>query len=191
MFGELFKDIRDAVSEVRHGTPPTTLTFAKPYCAPARGIIEPVLAKYGVKVYAYSEGLRMANPLTLLAKESKLDPRAFDDMAASFPLQLPTAQVAKVTVSEKAAAWAEYLLLRTNQVYRVGRYINKRNEAWAARHGGQMPPAWHEGKPWIERTCSEGVNAWQQVKEAAKQGVPKGTPPTNERQTGRKLTKGR
>lgn len=168
MFGDLLKDIRDSVGEMRHGTPTTTLTFAKPYCAPARGIIEPVLAKYGVKVYGYSEGLQMANPLTLLAKESKLDPRAFDDLAQTVPFQLPVAQVAKVTVSEKSAAWAEYLLLRTNQVYRVGGYVNRRNEQWAARHGGQMPPAWGEGKPWIESSCSSGVQQWQAVKDAAK-----------------------
>jgi hypothetical protein len=37
----------------RHPTGTTTLTFAKPYCSPARGIIEPVLQKYGVKMHSY------------------------------------------------------------------------------------------------------------------------------------------
>lgn len=164
MFGELLKDIKDTVSTMRHGTPTTELTFAKPYCSPARGIIEPVLAKYGVKVYGYSEAPRMTNPLTVLKMTSRIP----GDSGARLPSTLPIAQVATVTVSEAAASWAEYLLMRTAKLYRVGPYINKRNQQWAAQHGGQMPPAWDEGKPWIERSCSEGVKAWQEVKQAQK-----------------------
>ena len=164
MFGELLKDIKDTVSTMRHGTPTTELTFAKPYCSPARGIIEPVLAKYGVKVYGYHEAARMANPLNLLRSGQNLP----GDMFFTFPNALPVAQVATVTVSEAAASWAEYLLMRTAKLYRVGPYINRRNQAWAAKHGGKMPPAWDEGKPWIEKSCSEGMKAWQQVKDAAK-----------------------
>lgn len=85
------------------------------------------------------------------------------------PSALPVATVARVTVSEKAAAWAEYLLLRTGKLYVPGAYVNKRNEQWAARHGGQMPPAWDKGQPWIESSCSAGIQQWQQVKDAAKQ----------------------
>ncbi len=81
---------------------------------------------------------------------------------------LPTAHVAKVTVSKAAAAWAEYLLLRTGKMYRVGGYTDKRNEQWAARHGGQMPPAWSDGEPWIEKSCSEGVKAWQSAQKAVR-----------------------
>lgn len=164
MFGELFKDIKDTVSTMRHGTPTTILTFAKPYCSPARGIIEPVLAKYGVKMYGYQEAARMANPLNLLRGGQHLP----GDMFFTLPNALPVAQEAKVIVSEAAASWAEYLLLRTNKLYRVGPYINKRNAAWAAKHGGQMPPAWEEGKPWIEKSCSEGMKAWQEVKRQTK-----------------------
>lgn len=164
MFGELFKDIKDTVSTMRHGTPTTDLTFAKPYCSPARGIIEPVLAKYGVKVYGYQEAPRMTNPLDVLKMTSRIPGTS----GLKIPHALPVAQVATVTVSEAAAAWCEYLLLRTGKLYRVGPYINKRNQQWAAQHGGQMPPAWAEGKPWIERTCSEGMQAWQEVKQQTK-----------------------
>ena len=164
MFGELLKDIKDTVITMRHGTPTTELTFAKPYCSPARGIIEPVLAKYGVKMYGYHEAARMANPLTVLKMTSQIA----SGSGLVIPHALPVAQVATVTVSEAAAAWAEYLLLRTAKLYRTGGYINRRNQQWAAQHGGQMPPAWDEGKPWIERSCSEGVKAWQEVKQAQK-----------------------
>jgi len=170
MFGELLKDIKDAVSTAKHGTATETLTFAKPYCTPARGIIEPVLAKYGVKVYGYEEAPRRANPREALKMSRKIP----GDSGAIMPQALPIAQVAKVTVSSDAAAWAEYLLLRTQQLHRVGGYVNRRNEQWAAKHGGQMPPAWNEGKPWIESSCSSGIQAWQEVKEASRKQQQKG-----------------
>ena len=166
MFGELFKDIKDTISTARHGTPTTTLTFAKPYCSPARGIIEPVLAKYGVKVFRYQEAPRMTNPLTVLALTSKIA----SGSGYRIPNALPIAQVVTVTVSEAAAAWAEYLLMRTGKLYRTGGYINRRNQQWAAQHGGEMPPAWDEGKPWIEKSCTEGMKAWQEVKQATRKG---------------------
>lgn len=160
MFGELLKDIKDTISAARHGTATETLTFAKPWCAPSRGIIEPVLQKYGVKVYGFSEAPKMTSPAMVLKMTAKIP----GDGGLKIPQALPVAQVAKVTVSKDAAAWAEYLLLRTEQLYRVGPYINRRNATWAAQHGGQMPAAWDEGKPWIEKSCSEGMKAWQAVK---------------------------
>lgn len=163
MFSELLKDIKGAINTVKHGAPTTELTFAKPYCTPARGIIEPVLAKYGVKVYGYEEAPKRANPREVLKMSRKIP----GDSGAIMPQALPIAQVAKVTVSSDAAAWAEYLLLRTQQLHRVGGYVNRRNEQWAARHNGQMPPAWNDGTPWIESGCSSGIQAWQEVKEAA------------------------
>ncbi len=48
----------------------------------------------------------------------------------------------------------------------------------------QCRPAWNEGKPWIEATCKDGVDVWQPIKDAAKQGQE----PVNGRQSGRKLT---
>lgn len=164
MLGNLVKEIRDTVSELRHGTATETLTFAKPWCTPSRGIIEPVLRKYGVKVYGFSEAPRMANPLMVLKMTSKIP----GDLRFVTPNALPIAQIAKITVSKEAAAWAEYLLLRTGKLHRIGGYINRRNQQWAAKYNGQMPPAWDNGTPWIETSCNDGIDAWQQVKQAAK-----------------------
>lgn len=155
----------------------TTITVAKPYCIPARGIIEPVLAKYGVKIYDYAEEVKMVGPnyalkhLRVYATSVEAVTRMLDP--------LPTAHVAKVTVSKASAAWAEYLLLRTGKLYRVGGYIDKRNEKWATQHGGRMPPAWNDGEPWIERSCSEGVQAWQGAQKAVRdaQKLAKKPPP--------------
>lgn len=164
MFGELLKDIKDTISTARHGTPTRTIVVAKPYCSPARHIVTGALEPYGVKLYGFSEAARMGNPLDLIRGSAAITMSRVKDI----PAMLPISQVAHVTVSEAAASWAEYLLLRTGKLYRVGPYINRRNAVWAVKHGGQMPPAWDEGKPWIEKSCKEGVNAWQEVKRQAK-----------------------
>lgn len=166
MFGELLKDIKDTVSTMRHGTATRTITVAKPYCSPARHIVTGALEPYGVKVYGYEEAPRMTSPLDVLKMTSRIPGTS----GLKIPNALPIAQVATVTVSEAAAAWAEYLLLRTAKLYRVGPYINKRNQQWAAQHGGQMPPAWDKGQPWIERSCSEGMQQWAAVKQATQKG---------------------
>lgn len=150
----------------RHPTGTTTLTFAKPYCSPARGIIEPVLQKYGVKMHGYDEEVKMIGARYAF-KNMKVDASVVESVSR-FIDPLPTAQVAKVTVNKAAAAWAEYLLLRTNKLYRIGGYVDKRNERWAAQHGGRMPPAWNDGEPWIERSCSEGVQAWQGAQQSVR-----------------------
>lgn len=157
MFNELLNELRSTFDELRHGTATRTITVAKPFCTPCRHIVTGTLSPYGVRVYSYSEAARMANPLTVLRMTTKIA----GDAGLNLPNALPIAQVAHVTVSEAAAAWAEYLLLRTGQLYRVGGYINRRNEVWAARHGGRMPPAWNEGRPWIEKSCKDGITAWK------------------------------
>jgi hypothetical protein len=158
MFGDLLKDIKGVFG----GSDTVTLTFAKAYCTPARDIIEPVLRKYGVKLYGYSEIPKMANPLKLL----RLGQHMEGDMFFTLPGALPIAQEAKVVVSKKAAAWAEYLLLRTGKLYRVGKFTNPKNLAWARQHGGTMPPAWEKGEPWIEASCSKGIDQWRDVRKA-------------------------
>ena len=160
MFDEIAAQLRSTFAEMRYGTPTRTITVAKPYCTPCRHIVTAAFQRYGVKLYSYSEAARMVNPLTVLKMTGKIA----GDGGLTIPNALPVAQVAKVTVSEAAAAWAEYLLMRTGTLYVVPPYVNRRNEQWAAQHGGRMPPAWHEGKPWIERSCSEGVTAWQDTK---------------------------
>ena len=183
MFDEIAAQLRSTFDEMRYGTATRTITVAKPYCSPARDCVMTALKPYGVRVFDYHEAARMANPLAVLRMTAKIA----GDVGLTVPNALPIAQVAHVTVSEAAAAWAEYLLLRTGKLYRVGPYVNRRNEAWAARHGGRMPPAWGEGKPWIERSCTEGVNAWQQIRETAKEAQM----PVNERQSGHKFTRKR
>jgi hypothetical protein len=170
MFADIFADLRGAVDEMRYGAKVRTITVAKPYCAPARDAVMTALKPYGVKIYNYHEAERMVSPRTVL-KMSK----SFADYVDSMPGTLPVATVATVTVSAEAAAWAEYLLIRSGKLYRVGPYINRRNAEWAGKHGGQMPPAWHEGKPWIETSCRAGMDAWQKVKDAAKQKKGRGS----------------
>lgn len=43
--------------------------------------------------------------------------------------------------------------LRTNKLYRIGGYIDKRNERWAAQHG-RMPLVWNDGEPWIRNAVA-------------------------------------
>lgn len=169
MFSELRKEIGDMFGALRHGEPLRTLTIAKPYCTPARDLITATFQRYGVRMFVYDEQVRMMGPrqarqLYRLGKAdtSEVMERTLDP--------LPTAQVATVTVSEKQAAWAEYLLLRTGKLYCPNGYVNRRNEQWAAKHGGQMPPAWADNKPWIEKSCSEGLAAWAPIRKAAKRG---------------------
>ena len=166
MFDELRKEFGDMLSEFRIGEPTRTLTVAKPYCSPARHIITGALQPYGVKIYDLTETIKTAGVRGMM-RQMNLSEDSFD---GNTKVALPMAQVAKVEVSAKAAAWAEYLLLRTQKLYVVGSYQNPRNEAWARKHGGTMPTAWNEGKPMIETTCKAGMDAWGPLRKAAKQG---------------------
>lgn len=166
MLGGLFKDFSGIFDDFKPGPRLRTITVAKPYCSPARQIITGALQPYGVKMYRYNEAVKMVGPREairgLLVSSGDLG----ETLSAMDPL--PSAQVAEVTVSEKAAAWAEYLMLRTGKIYVVGRYVNKRNAEWASCHGGQMPPRWNKDQPWIEKSCSDGVQAWQSFIEKVK-----------------------
>lgn len=166
MFSDLRKELADIFGSMRHGEPLRTLTIAKPYCTPARDLITATFQQYGVKMFAYDEQVRTLGPRQAI-KNFKVSATAVENITR-FLDPLPTAQVATVTVSEKQAAWAEYLLLRTGKLYCPNGYVNKRNEQWAARHSGQMPPAWADNKPWIEKSCSEGKAAWAPLIKAAK-----------------------
>lgn len=171
MFGELMNELRATVGSLRPGPARQTITVAKPFCAPARNIITGALQPYSVKIHSIQEHTKLIS-IRDFARRMKVELRTFENLqyGLAAPGFLPTAIIANVTVNEAAAAWAEYLLLRTGLLYVPGRYADPRNEQWAARHGGQMPPAWEKGQPWIERTCSEGMQQWQAVKEAAAQG---------------------
>ena len=164
MFSDLFKEIADTFDELRIGEPTRTLTVAKPYCSPARHIVTGALEPYGVKLYSCKETIKTAGVRGMM-RQMNLSDESFD---GDTKVPLPMAQVVKVEVSEKAAAWAEYLLLRTGKLYVVGDYVNPRNERWAKQHGGTMPTAWHEGKPMIETSCKSGMDAWGPLRKAAK-----------------------
>lgn len=170
MFGELIKMVSDelgaVVDDLRLGPGHRTITVAKPYCSPARGIVLSALQPYGVKIHSLTETIKTVGVKAAM-RQFGIDDSAFDN-AERTTSPLPTAMVCRVVVNEQAAAWAEYLLLRTRKLYIVGNYVDPRNLAWAQRHGGQMPPAWGEGKPWIETGCKAGIEAWGPLRKAAK-----------------------
>jgi len=139
MFGELVNEIKSAFG----GTITRKIIVAKPYCTPARDCITGALQPYGVVVHGFREYTEQVNHLGRM---------------------VPALQVAEVTVSAQAASWAEYLLLRSGKFRVYGEYQDVRNEAWATKHAGQMPPAWKAGKPWIEKSCSAGIEAWKGAK---------------------------
>lgn len=163
MFEDLLKDLRGSFDQP--GT--RVITVAKPFCAPARDIITGAFQPYGIKMHGYREEVQKVS-LQGFARRMKLEMRTFENLkfGPAAVIFLPMAVVAHVTVSEKAAAWAEYVLLRTGKLYVPGEYVNARNEEWASKHGGKMPPAWGEGKPLIESSCSAGKAAWGPVRDA-------------------------
>lgn len=98
-----------------------TITVAKGLCSPARSAITRTLRPYGVKIHhinEYNDG----------------------EMAAYM-------NAADVTVNDAAAAWTEYLLLRSGRFQLLSKPIDPRNEAWALKWDKKMP------QPWIENGC--------------------------------------
>ncbi len=163
MFQEVFQEIGEAFQDV--GTSKTVLNIAKPFCLPARGIIEPLFAKYGVKLYDIKEKTLLISPLDFV-RRMKIELRNWENLkfGPAALMWLPMALQAKVTVKTSQARWAEYLMIRTGRLYVPGRYFDQRNQAWAEKHNGNLPPAWHDKKPWIERSCKEGVEKWKVLK---------------------------
>lgn len=170
MFGELLNDIKSTVDTMRYGARTRTITVAKPFCTPSRSIITGALDPYGVKVHNIKEHCKMVS-LHDFARRMKVELRTHENLkyGVAAPGFLPMAWVAQVTVNEAAAGWAEYLLLRTGLLYVPGKYVNKRNEQWAEKHGGAMPPTWNNEQPWIELSCSAGVTAWTAARQAIKE----------------------
>lgn len=168
---EVFGEIKDSLSGVfddeveKH-----VLVVAKPFCTPARYIITSAFQKYGIKIYKYKEGVKTLAIKDFL-RRMDIEMRDGENMQYgpfSFPGFMSMAQIAHVTVSKKQAGWAEYIALRTRQLYIPGKYVNPRNHEWAVRHGGVMPPAWKEGKPWVEKSCSQGAKELQYLKQVTK-----------------------
>lgn len=168
ILGEIESEIKDAASEVRNifdGEDTVTLTVAKPYCMPARSIIRNALEPYHVKIFRISETTHRIS-LSDWGRRMEIENRTMENLkyGPAAVMWLPIAIVARVTVRRKAAAWAEYLMLRTGKLYVRGEYFEPRNAEWARKHGGKMPPKWDEGEPWIEKGCSDGMKPWQAVK---------------------------
>jgi len=167
MFEEVMQDLGEAFQDI--GTSKTVLYIAKPFCLPARGIIEPLFRKYGVKLYDIKEKTLMISPLDF-ARRMKVELRRWENLryGPAALMWLPMALHATVTVKTSQARWAEYLMIRTGKLYVPGKYFDRRNQAWAEKHGGVLPPAWGDKKPWIETKCKEGVEKWSYLKKHIK-----------------------
>lgn len=96
------------------------IVVAQGACAPIRNTITGTLRPYGVQHRVI----------------------AWQDHEA-----LAWAQVASVHVSDRAAKWAEYLLLRSGRYRLVSKPLDPRNERWAVQWNGRMP------QPWVEAGC--------------------------------------
>lgn len=166
MFNPFFEELRavldDFRNERRYGVRTRTLTVAKPFCTPARDTIMTIFSTYGVRVYDYRENTRNMTPKMMWRNRFL--------KGGEIPA-LPLATVATIVVSAKAAAWAEYLLIRSRKLYRVGNYFEPKNEQWALRHNGRLPPAWDRQEPWIEASCRSGIVAWQDYLREAQDGA--------------------
>lgn len=142
-FSESLGGISRTLTESLGVTPTRTIVVAKPYCSPARNAVLTALQPYGVVIRRLTD---------------------YIDYADFNGREVPIAEMARVTVNEQAAVWAEYLLLRSGKLEIRSPYLDPRNQQWAKRHAGAMPPRWVDGKPWIERGCKDGINAWKAAK---------------------------
>lgn len=164
---EVWGEIRSSFSGILESDDTTTLTVAKPFCAPARYIVTATLPKYGVKILSYKERTHFVSVKDFM-RRMRIEMRQGENLQYgpfAAPGFLAMAQVAKVKVKRSQAVWAEYLILRTGQLYIQGEYQHPRNQEWAERHGGRMPPAWKDGVPWVEASCSEGVRELAYLKQ--------------------------
>lgn len=166
ILGDIVAEFVGIADELRNSINDTvTLTVAKPYCSPARPIIKNALEPYGVKIHSIREKVINISLLEFSRRmQIELKTRENLKYGAASVVFLPMSIEAKVTVNSKAAAWAEYLMLRTGKLYVPGRYYEPKNYEWAKKHGGVMPPQWEKGEPWIEKMCSKGIEKWQEAK---------------------------
>lgn len=171
ILSEIVGELKDSFEGAMDDGPELqTITVAKPYCTPARYLITAACQKYGIRIYKYSERTKFM-AIKDFMRRMQVEIREGENLQYgpwAAPGFLAMAQVAKVTVSQKQAGWAEYILLRTGKLYVPGEYVNPRNQEWAERHKGVMPPAWHEDKPWVEQGCSEGVDQWRYLRKITK-----------------------
>lgn len=104
------------------------IIVAKGLCSPARDAVTATLRPYGVRflLHTYSERAGIID----------------DDNKPGADWN-----VAEIVVSDRAAAWTEYLLCRSGIFWLRSKPIEPRNRRWAQRWEGKMP------QPWIEPGC--------------------------------------
>lgn len=121
-------------------------------CTPARNHVKTALDPYGVK---YSIGADI-----MIGADGNIALAMTDAYHAEVD----------VYVSDRAAAWAEYLLLRSGKLQLVSRPLDARNRGWAEKWAGRMP------SPWVESGCNpaKGIVAGvvAKAKKAARRVVP-------------------
>ncbi|MFZ1812919.1 MAG: hypothetical protein WAU16_00565 [Rhizobiaceae bacterium] len=118
----------------------TEIVVAKPVCAPMRSVITGALDPYGVTYrVSFHHAIKQINP-------SKLPKGEVERRGG-----LVTCYVARIQVKERAAVWAEYLLLRTHRLMLFSAPHDPRNVRWVAKFAlNDMP------RPWVEPGCTEG-----------------------------------
>lgn len=107
----------------------TRIVVAAGLCTPARVHVQRALEPYGVRYQANSYLETLDGQLADKAANAAVD-------------------ICELIVSDQAARWAEYLLLRTGKLRLVSPPIDARNKNWALRHRGNMP------QPWVQPGCT-------------------------------------
>lgn len=105
------------------------IIVAQGMCAPIRPQVLTALQLYGfkglhVESYAQAEDGRRAKDGALVIGNDR-----------------PQCNVAEITVSDAAARWCEYVLLRSHKFQLMSRPLDARNERWAAKWTA-IPRAW-------------------------------------------------
>lgn len=100
----------------------TQIVVAKPVCAPMRSVITGALDPYGI-VYRASYEYAIKT----------IDPRKLPKGEIERSGGLVMCYVAKIQVRERAAVWAEYLLLRTHRLMLLSTPKHPRNARWVAK----------------------------------------------------------
>ena len=105
------------------------IIVAQGMCAPIRPQVLTALQLYGfkglhVESYAQAEDGRRAKDGALVIGNDR-----------------PQCNVAEITVSDAAARWCEYVLLRSHKFQLMSKPLDPRNELWAAKWA-TLPRAW-------------------------------------------------
>lgn len=136
------------------------LTIQKPVCAPSRETLTGILNRHGVAFWDFKDHKQVNVPLGDLMRKAKLEKRSGEDNAGKM---MPIAFGAEFRVSADQAGWAEYLIERSGKMIVIKGKTDPRIRGWADKHGGTMP------RPWIEESCSEGMDPWKKFETAARE----------------------